>query len=246
VIEPIDPAGWLPRLERATSEFATVLASADLTRAVPGCPGWSLAELAGHLGNVHAWAEHAVVAGNPEAAEHPAPAGRADLTTWYRDRAGSLLATLTTTDPESPAWAFGLPGGRAGFWRRRQTHETAVHLWDAARSQGAQPRLDAALAVDGIDEIATVLFPRQVRLGRMKPLRQSVAMVATDADTYPLVFGGDGTATLRREAAVATVRAPAEVLLLLLWKRLPVDDERLVVTGDRAAYVEMLAHALTP
>lgn len=234
------------RLDRATAEFADLLGSADLVRSVPGCPGWDLADLAAHLGNVHAWAEHAVVAGNPDAVDEPAPTRRAELVSWYRERAGSLLATLTATDPQAPVWAFGLPDGRAAFWLRRQTHETVVHLWDATRSQGDDVAIDTALALDGIDEIVSVLFPRQVRLGRTTPLPRPVALEPTDADVTAVVLGGDGTATLRLDAAAATVRAPAEVLLLSLWRRILPDDERIAVIGDRAAYLDLSAHALTP
>jgi len=246
VTEPIDPAEWLRRLDQAMAGFAALLGSADLARAVPGCPGWSLADLAAHLGGVHAWAEHTVVAGNPHLVAEPAPTEPGELVRWYAERAGSLLATLSATDPDAPAWAFGLEGGRSGFWRRRQTHETTVHLWDAARSQGDDLPIDTALALDGIDEIATVLFPRQVRLGRMTPLRLPVALVPSDADVAPVVLGGAGTAGLRAQDAVATVCGPAELLLLLLWKRIPPGDDRLVVTGDHTAYTELLEHALTP
>lgn len=242
----IDAIDWLPRLDATMSGFATLLATADLDRPVPSCPGWTLAELAEHLGNVHAWAEHAVVAGSPDLLDEPAPRTPSELTAWYRNRAGSLLATLTTTDPDTPAWAFALEGGRADFWSRRQTHETTIHLWDAGASQGAVGTIDVDVALDGIDEIATVLFARQVRLGRTTGLRAPVALVPTDVDGPAVVLAGDGTTVVRLTDAVATVRGPAEVLFLLLWRRIRADDERLTVLGDRTAYGHLLAHALTP
>ncbi len=241
VTEPFDPAGWLPRLESATSAFAATLDSADLARPVPGCPGWTLADLGGHLGGVHAWAEHAVVAGNPDLAEEPVPTGPGELASWYRDRAGSLLVTLAATDPDTPAWAFGLPAGRSEFWRRRQTHETTIHLWDAARSQDRWTAIDPVLAADGIDEVATRLFPRQVRLGRTTTLAGSVALAPTDVSTPGAVLRGHES-----DETIATVRGPAEVLLLLLWRRIRPDDARLTVTGSRAAYDDLFASALTP
>lgn len=241
-----DALDWLPRLEATTYDFAAFIATADLNRPVPSCPGWNFADLAHHLGNVHAWAEHAVVAGNPDLPERPAPSARTELAAWYRDRAGSLLATLTTTNPEAPAWAFGLPDTRAGFWSRRQTHETTIHLWDARASQSTVHPIDVAVAVDGIDEVATLLFPRQVRLGRTTPVREPVALVPTDADVAPVVLAGDGTTPAQPTDASATVRGPAELLLLLLWKRIGSDDERLSVAGDRAAYLDLLTRALAP
>jgi uncharacterized protein (TIGR03083 family) len=245
VTHPIDHAEWLRRLDSATAGFTAMLGSADLTRPVPGCPGWNLADLAAHLGGVHAWAEHAVVAGNPNLVGEPAPTEHRALSRWYADRAGSLLATRSATDPEAPAWAFSAENGRAGFWVRRQTHETTIHLWDAASSQGDDLTVDPALAVDGIDEITTAVFPRQLRLGRTTPLRQPVAFEPTDADVPPIVLG-DGAGEADRDGRAATVHGPAGLLLLLLWKRVGADDERLVITGDRAAYLELLTHALTP
>jgi uncharacterized protein (TIGR03083 family) len=246
VTAPIDAIDWLTRLDATMSDFATLLAMADTDRPVPGCPGWTLADLADHLGNVHAWAAHAVAARNPDLPEVPAPRTPAELTAWYSDRAGSLLATLTATEPDAPAWAFGLEDGRAEFWWRRQTHETTIHLWDARASQGAAEAIDVGLAMDGIDEIATVLFPRQVRLRRMRPVRMPVALLPTDADVAPFVLAGDGTVTAAPADAAATVRAPAELLLLLLWKRLDTADPRLTVTGDPAAYRDLMTRALTP
>jgi uncharacterized protein (TIGR03083 family) len=242
----LDAVDWLPRLEATTSGFAALLVGADLDRPVLACPGWRLADLAHHLGNVHAWAEHAVIACDPNLPEAPAPSDPGELAGWYSDRAGSLLATLTATDPDAPAWAFGPGVGRAGFWRRRQTHETTVHLWDAVRSQGDDMSVDAVLACDGLDEVASVLFPRQVRLGRTGRVTRPVAIQPTDVDVPPFVLGGDGASPINGRDAVAVVSAPADALMLLLWKRIPPDDDRLVVTGDRAAYLGLLARALTP
>jgi len=124
------------------------------------------------------------------------------------------------------------------FWVRRQALETAVHRWDLLDATGARADLPADLAADGVDEVATMMYPRQVRLERIEPLAAAVGLVCTDAPQSSLI-GADGV------APAATVSGPASDLLLLLWRRLPLDSPRLSVAGDTAA-ARMMATAVTP
>ena len=88
-----------------------------------------------------------------------------------------------------------------------------------------------------------MFFPRQVRLGRTAPLSTSLAVRPDGHDR--LVLAGDGTAAHPGPAA-AEVAGPAEVLLLLLWGRLGLDDPRLQVSGDRGAAASVLAARIVP
>jgi uncharacterized protein (TIGR03083 family) len=243
---PLTPANFLPHLERAAADFATVLETGALDAPVPGCAPWRLTDLAHHLGGIHRWARTAVVEGRPDAKTVDAPAERAALVAWFREGADALLATLRETDPNAPSWAFGPPPHAASFWFRRQAHETAVHAGDAAASQGATRAYGTELALDGIDEVVGLFFPRQVRLGRTPPLPTALAVEPAEGGRW--VFAGDGTgpAAGRSPAAVpATVSGPAEAVLLLLWHRITLDDPRLAVSGDRAAADAVLGAALT-
>ena len=58
------------------------------------------------------------------------------------------------------------------------------------------------------------------------------------------MLAGDGTA--RTGPADAEVSGPAAVLILLLWGRLPLDDPRLRLTGDRAAAAAVLSAGIVP
>jgi uncharacterized protein (TIGR03083 family) len=232
---------WIAELDRATSSFASVLDDGDLEAAVPACPGWTLRELADHLGGVHHWARHAVVEGNPQGSTEPAPRERADLAAWYRGNAERLVRTLAETPEDAPVWSFGPEPHTAAFWRRRQVHETTMHLWDAQASQGRRTELDPAVALDGLDEVAHVFYPRQVHLGRTAPLPAGLRLEATDAADHPGIALGDGPAV--------TLEGPAATLLLLLWHRVDLDEagERGVrVDGDRAQVAHLLDHAITP
>lgn len=209
---------WIPLLSDATGRFADTAAAGDLDAAVPSCPDWTLADLVVHLGETHLWAAHAVVHGTPDGNEtyDGAPAGLVD---WYRDAAARLVEVLASRDPDEPCWAFG-PQKVTGFWRRRQVHETIVHTYDALASAGRGAAwaddLDPALAWDGVDEVATVFYPRQVRLDRITPLAGTLRFRATDHEAAPVDIGEGGP--------VAEVTGPASYLLLAVWKRAPVDD----------------------
>jgi hypothetical protein len=102
--------------------------------------------------------------------------------------------------------------------------------------------MDPAFALDGIDEVVTVMYPRQVRLGRTAPLPAALALAPDEGGRW--VLAGDGTGP--DPVPDATVSGPAEAVLLLLWHRTDLDDPRLTVSGSRAAADTVLAEALTP
>jgi uncharacterized protein (TIGR03083 family) len=239
------PPEFLARFDTAAAEFAQLVADGDLDAPVPPCPEWTFTDLIAHLGEVHQWARHAVIAGNPNAEPVPAPSGRPALVEWYREAAGALSGTLKQTDPAAPAWTFGPEPRTASFWFRRQVHEITVHLWDAKVSQGLTATIDDIVARDGIDELTGMFFPRQVRLGRTPPLAQALAL-ETDQDRWVLAGNGTGPTGPGDARADATIAGPSEALLLLLWGRTGPDDPRLTVTGDENAAHAVLNHALTP
>ncbi len=222
---------WIDLLEQTMGRFADVLATGDLAADVPTCPGWTLADLGEHTRWVHAWAAHAITTGTPDG-DSPAPGlDRESLVGGYREAAALLVGVLRRTAPDAEAWTFG-PERKASFWRRRQTHEVTMHLYDALASQSrtAQWPVGPDLGWDGVEEVATVFYRRQIKLGRTEPLVAPVRLRATDIDRS-LVLEPDAVGD---EVEIA---APAADLLLMLWGRLP-------VTGSAA---EVLAQAkVTP
>jgi uncharacterized protein (TIGR03083 family) len=201
---------WLGLLRGTTDRFATVIEAGDLDAPVTHCPDWRLRDLAEHLGGVHQWAAHAVVAGTPDL--EPEPAGALDaaaLAAWYRSQAAHLVEVLADRPAETPAWAMDPSNRTAGFWRRRQVHETRLHLWDAEQAVGAPMPYEPTLAWDGVLEVVDVVCPRQVRLGRIEPLAGRLDLSATDGPWRVQLGAGDPV----------EVRGPAELLLRLLWHR---------------------------
>lgn len=118
---------------------------------------------------------------------------------------------------EAAAWTFG-PQQVAGFWRRRQVHETVMHLYDALASQERETDwvVGPELAWDGVEEVTTIFYPRQVQRGRTGSLPGTLRLVAEDAAGEPLEIG-DSEPTV-------VLKAPAAEVLLTLWKRVLVAD----------------------
>ncbi len=222
---------WLTLLRSQTERFAEVVGRGDLDAAIAFCPGWSMRDLVDHLGGVHQWVANAVVTGDPVFEPEPAEAERPALVDWYRRHALHLIDVLASRPGDSPAWTLDEGNPTVGFWRRRQVHETAIHAWDAERSCGEPQGIEPLLAWDGVQEVVDVLYPRQVRLGRIAPLAGAVRLVATDVSGNLTIGTGDAV----------EVRQSAEVLLRLLWHR--VDPTTEPIDPQVAA---LLAFAVTP
>lgn len=231
-------------LAQSSREISRVLLEGDLAARVRACPGWDLAALVRHVGSVHRWATSCVETGLLP--DHPrtdsGPDGRRELLSWFEEGSTRLQVALASVDPQRPTWTFGPDPQVAAFWSRRQAQETLIHAWDAQASQGEQLLIDTAMALDGIDEIATVLFPRQVRLGRTPALEQSLAVVPDEFESARFVFSSDGTE--KPAHTDATLRGSAADLLLILWSRQPIT--KVEVIGDRSAAEQVLAAAITP
>lgn len=234
------------RLVENVGRMRSVLAVGDLAAGVTGCPGWTLADLGAHIGGVYRFATAGLDGRGVEIAE-PAIERRDELLAWFDGGAAALLERLRgiaqSDGWEEPAWTLAPPAS-AMFWARRQHHETALHLWDALDSQGATRAeaavgLDPESAADGIDEVATMFFPRQVRLGRMAPLPQSLTIRLPDRPD--VVLAADPAAPAAPSDAM--LEGDPAAVLLALWKRLPLTDPALRTTG-RAAHI--LAEPITP
>jgi uncharacterized protein (TIGR03083 family) len=220
----MDAASFLPYL---ASEGASLAGAAEghLDRPVPTCPGWDMAQLVRHVGDVHSWVRRVVAAGGESVGPRrasTAPEDPAVLLAWYRDGLAELVTALSI-DPETPAWTFS-PASPAtvGWWRRRQAMETAVHRWDAQDAAGLPADVVAAeLATEGIDEVLTDFVPRALAGPGAPLLTGTLHLHATDTPgEWWLDFGGDVLVTRREHAkADAALRGPASGLYLWLWNR---------------------------
>jgi uncharacterized protein (TIGR03083 family) len=234
-------------LDAAAARFAAALGG-DLGAPVPSCPGWDLRALAAHLGGVHRWARSALIRPRPDEHSDDGPAPGVDLRAWFAQGVRDLVQTLAGTDPARECWTFGPRPRTAAFWFRRQAHETAMHAWDAERAHTPTPApFDPELALDGVDELVTMFVPRQIRLGRLAPFAEVVELRAVEAPAAPCrLSGADPAAPAVPRDPDAVVSAPAGTVLLLLWRRIPLDTAGVHVDGDVDVVRTLLASPLTP
>jgi uncharacterized protein (TIGR03083 family) len=204
------------------------------------CPGWSIGDLTAHLGTVHRWAEHLVrLRAHERVSSSDMGLGEPQATAeWLRSGGEVLVKTLRAADPDAPMWAWGADQ-HVRFWSRRQLHETLVHRTDVELALGLVPEASPAVAADAIDEFLVNLGPSAHFSPRVKALRgvgERLSLQATDQ-------GREWSVTLRPEGfaiggpagpANATVSGPALDLLLVLYRRLPLDEGGVLTTGDRS------------
>jgi uncharacterized protein (TIGR03083 family) len=203
--------------------------SAGLDAAVPSCPDWTVADLLRHLVWVYSRATQVVRDGLQE---RPTPATPPDgdptdeVERWH----GELVTALRTNDLDRDVWTF-LGPRPATWWSRRMAQESVIHRADAELAAGGRPpRVDAVVAVDGIDELLTVFLAEALpRLGSVGGSGESIGVHTPDerwhvtlhADKVDVVRGSDAPA----DALIAGT--PSHVLYHL-WGRMPADevDER--------------------
>lgn len=241
----------------AAERFAETLSHVDLHAPVASCPGWSTYDLVRHLGNVHAWAASIVETGERAARQDDAPASsrRRTVVEWYAAKAEDLFQVLRSADPDAPCWNFAFGTGVAGFWLRRQLHETLMHSVDLGLTG-----IPAHLAADGVDETLTVFLKRLHDQGHPVPLTAPVALVATDVARpwtltprpvrFPPLSGdtaydGPPLVVQRLHPQADRIAAPAAVLVRLLWKRVGPDHPEVAVIGDRERVSAFLAARLS-
>lgn len=256
---PYDPIGTLRTDGTKLIRIVVDRASLDgLGDPVASCPGWTLGDLARHVGGVWwTWLtrleQHIVSDDDARSMPRPtAPADDADLVDWMTAGHGALLSALVDTPSDRLVWTFtGAP--RDLTWlQRRMVQETAVHRWDAAQTADLPYQIPAAVAADGIDEYLMWFAGRRrdaaaaAAAGADQPLDGTVHLHCTDPD---LTEGSEGRGPAGGEWLVtrlengrceftrehakgdAAVRGRAHDLLLWCWRRAAGPVE---ILGDEA------------
>jgi uncharacterized protein (TIGR03083 family) len=232
--------------------------SAGLEQPVPSCPGWTIADLATHVGHVYL---HKAAVMRAEKWPDPWPPDGlpadpvAVLNLGYRE----VTAEFASRQPDDPSLTWYGPDQTVGFWIRRMAQETVVHRMDAQLAAGvAVIPAPADLAIDGIDEVlnrflayGSVEWPEEYATVRDGHL-------AGDAGTDTIVVcAGPASWTVRPtprsvsvtdgadSSARAEVSADPDAMLRWLWGR--AGDGAVTAAGDPAwaAYLRRLLASVT-
>ncbi len=230
---------WLAALDREGRAFGAAVERVGLTAKVPSCPGWTVGDLLTHLGRVHRWVTDLVDRDSTEPFPYTDRPTEGDLLEWYRAGLSGLLDRLVRVDPQRPAWNFTPTAPKvAGFWARRQAHETAIHRWDADLAGGRDGTCDFTreLSADGVGEVLESLLPRLARREPLASARGVVRVGCTDTRDDWLVTLAPGRVDALRSTdhghdhPDATITGPAGSVYLTVWGRRPPDT--VTITGD--------------
>jgi uncharacterized protein (TIGR03083 family) len=224
---------WTAWIRAESDRFAELVDGADLNAPVPPCPEWVLRDLVQHLGQVQRfWAANlrAADASAPWVGKIRPPADE-DLVGWLRESTDELLSALTGTDRAAPCWTWWGEPLTAEAVGRHQVQEVAVHRWDAETTVGQAAAIDPTAAADGVAE-----FIETVLAAGGGALTGTVTLIASDTGGRWDIGGGSGPS--------ARVEASSSDLVLLLYKRLAVNDAARV-RGERALVDALLGAART-
>lgn len=233
----MDRVQYLQALARDGEAFASVAGDADLGAPVPSCPGWTLADLVYHLGEVHHFWRTIVADRRDtwEGYEQPDRPADADLVAWYRSGLADTVAVLGAVDPAQSNWTWSTDKS-AAFVIRRMAQETAIHRWDAEQAAGLDTGVEPHLASDGIDEFL-MWFADEPKEGAPAP-GGSVHLHCGDVPgEWTVRLNAEGTFDIERAHAKGdcALRGSASDLLLALWRRRPASSIDVVGDADVAA-----------
>ncbi|MET8771581.1 maleylpyruvate isomerase family mycothiol-dependent enzyme [Streptomyces sp. NPDC004658] len=247
-------------IERETRRFAEAVRGADPAGAVPGCPEWTLADLARHVGTLQRWfgallAQRVQEPPRSRDVELGLPDDPDAYADWVAAGVPEVAAVLRDTDPDAAMWAWG-EDRHARFWARRMLCETLVHRVDAERAVGREPDIDPVLAADGVQEFLVNLPHAGVFAPGVTKLRgdgETIAFRCTgpggaageewrvrlDADGFRLLPSAGGA---ERGPATVAVGGQAADLLLLLYRRRSYQEPVFDVSGDVTVLDRWFAH----
>ena len=219
----IDANRLLGSLELFGNRLFTV-AEGQESEPVEQCPGWSVNDSMAHVGIVYGWVTSIIESGSLEKPTAPFPIPpENDKREWAMGKFSDLFGVLSNSDPMTPVWTFGKDQD-VGFFIRRMTHETLLHMRDVESIIGEFIEVDGDVACDGIDEYIDGALQRS-----MNPNKEflypdgSIHLHRTDGEGEWLIEPLDNEIVVTREHAKGdvAVRGSAIALLLYLWGRGP-------------------------
>ncbi|HEX6351629.1 maleylpyruvate isomerase family mycothiol-dependent enzyme [Actinophytocola sp.] len=231
-------------LRAQTGTFAEVVAGLEPDEKVPTCPEWLLRDLVGHIGQAPRWVAGNLRSGAPAPVPDPRdaePGPRAGWTDWLLAGADELLDAVAEVGADTTVWTIVGPRP-ARWWVRRLLADLVVHTADAAFTADVPYPVSAERAADTISEGLELLatpglasFPGD-REG-------TIALRPSTGDGWLITRTTAGHAWSQGAAAAdVTLRGSTQDLLLVLMRRIPLDQ--VTVTGDRALAAELLTYSV--
>lgn len=213
---------YLTSVTDSTDDLAAAITEAP-TALITACAPWTGADLAHHVGVVQRFWTKVLVDRAQEQPQLDVPRPPdAELGSWLRSGAAALVDAARGVDPTTSIWTWA-PRRDAGFVPRRVAQETAMHRWDAEAAAGTPAPIESGLAVDGIDEVVDLLMPSGATRYAGPPIHAHLHCTDVDGEWAVHVEGGTLTVEHAHSKEPVAIRGSASDLLLLLWRRIPLD-----------------------
>lgn len=228
----------LPRYRELMARDFSVLhemAGEALTVPVPSCPGWTGEDLARHTALVFLQKAETMRTGiKPKGRWLPEELLRLDALPLLEEGYNQVVEQFDTHDPADPAESWVPDDQTVGFWIRRLAHETSMHRHDAETALERPVAIDEELAIDGIDEVLTVM------LGRGAPDESasgSTVVIQSSGKFWSAILEPESVSILWEDSSSpeGRISGGASEVLLWLWGRGPLPAG----SADNAAVVEL-------
>jgi uncharacterized protein (TIGR03083 family) len=250
----MDTAVYLTNLEHHALLLSDSARSVGLDAPVPTCPEWTIEDLVAHTSQVHRHKTEIVLGRYvEESPPFPPPPTEVDVLAWYNDGVNEMLGVFGDADLSLPIYTWCNHEHSADWWVRRMAHETVIHGADAVIAAGGTPRIDAALAEDGVDEVLDEFMTGSPPWVTVAPGGRRIDLLAGDrrwslrTATFSGVSPDSGAVYEALDTVVfddvgdpdAVVRAEPETLNLWLWGRGSLDD------GAASGDADLIRHLRT-
>ena len=236
-----------------TRRLAESAAAAGPDAAVPTTPAWTITDLVEHVGQVQHWTAEIIERRITDPTQLPTetaalPADPREWSAWLSESAQRVASACSDDALDAPVFnAAGdeRPGTR--FWMSNVLNEAVVHGFDAANAADRPADIDADIAAALVSHHLAMLtsptweMQRPASAHAIRGTGQTLQWLATDtaadAGAWFIERRPDG-ATWQpgtEQQADVTVRGPAQSLLLILTRRLPLtdsEDTNISVDGD--------------
>ncbi len=255
---------YVRHLRADSARFASLIRNPGPTTPVPSCPDWTMPDLAWHLAEVqYFWAS--IVADLLDTPDSVSELERPDdehLPDLFESQSQRLVNALESHPDNATCWSWHDGGNNVGWVRRRQAHEALIHRVDAELTVASPSPVNSELAIDGVDEILTVMLDCSTipEWSSFDPDGRTALITAADGPSWGMSLGrfvgtspASGTSyddpalllgPVSQNPSVA-ISATAANLDLWLWGRGPMDLLEVVGDVDAARAIRSAAVAAT-
>lgn len=230
-----------------TRRLAESAAEAGPDAAVPTTPGWTITDLVRHVGQTQHWVAEIIERRIVDPRRLPTEMAelRGDPGQWLAASAQRVVTACSVEAPVFNAAADGRTGVQ--FWTSSLLNEAVIHGFDAATTAGRPYDVEADIAAALISNHFAMLTSPTWKLQRpdsanaIRGTGQTLQWRATDQGAWLINRNPDGPTWHPAIApADVTVTAPAQALLLVLTRRLPLTHPHITISGD----IELAQHWL--